>query len=289
MELSRYKASTYLIISAILLSILHKVDKEFYYYIELSGIIIGMLLVGIPHGALDHIVKNNDIETRISTRFISRYLANSFCFLILWILSPLVSLIIFISYSAFHFGQTDMEAWNSEKNSYLKSFIWGLSILLILLTGHQNETNFVLSNMKVFVLPLDENNGKLVSYIVGLISLGWALWERHLKMALSICALIISTELPLMSAFGLYFIGQHSLNGWNHLKESLKVSHYELFKKSIPFTLAASTLFLLLFYFANVGYLTSFSNDWITIFFVFIACISLPHVLVMKKYYSSSF
>jgi hypothetical protein len=86
-------------------------------------------------------------------------------------------------------------------------------------------------------------------------------------------------------AFGLYFILQHSVNAWGHLKKGLDMSSRELYLKAFPFTFGALLIFLLMAYFLNSS-TTEWAGIW-AIFFVFIACISLPHFILMHLFYAS--
>jgi len=104
-------------------------------------------------------------------------------------------------------------------------------------------------------------------------------------MLLSCLMLLVSIELPLISSFGLYFIGQHSLNGWSHLKQGMSVDNKSLYLKALPFTIGALLLFVVFIYLLKNDYLVEFNESLITIFFVFISCISFPHVMVMNRFY----
>ena len=270
----QYKAPFILLGIAISLLLLFHVHPKAFLSIQIVVFVLGMIGIGIPHGALDHILESGNLTAQVNPFFILRYLAVSFGFLILWLLLPVVSLSIFILYSAFHFGQADMKEWRIASINYYKNFLWGIFILAIILTGHINETNYILCNMKVKPFPLSELEGKTICTFIVLISIFWGLWERRLAMILSTCMLAICTQLPLFTSFGLFFIGQHSWNGWNHLKQALKVDNLTLFKKAIPFTLGALVLFLLMLYCIQIGYIVAFSAQLTTVFFVFIARMS---------------
>ena len=68
-----------------------------------SSILI--LLLGIPHGAIDHVLffKKRKMS---QLKFYSIYLGLSFLFVILWHILPVTSLILFLLISAFHFGES---------------------------------------------------------------------------------------------------------------------------------------------------------------------------------------
>jgi hypothetical protein len=100
--------------------------------------------------------------------------------------------------------------------------------------------------------------------------------------------LFVGMYLPLLSAFSLYFIGQHSLNGWRHLKIGLKTNNQTLYLKSLPFNLGAVGL-LIVSYWLSENYFQFFSPvEMATVFFVFLSCISFPHIIWMHKFYQKS-
>jgi hypothetical protein len=113
----------------------------------------------------------------------------------------------------------------------------------------------------------------------------WAIFSRCAAWMLSACMLAVGTQLPLPAAFGLYFLGQHSLNGWFHLRKGLNAGNASLFKKAFPFTAGAFLLLGALLYCMEDGLLTAFQESWLTGFFIFISCISLPHVIAMHRFY----
>jgi cell division protein FtsW (lipid II flippase) len=97
--------------------------------------------------------------------------------------------------------------------------------------------------------------------------------------------LAIGILVPLPLAFGLYFILQHSYNAWIHLQKGLKMNASQLYKKSAVFTLGALVLFIVIAFFVRD---TSNLNAFWANFFVFIACISLPHFVLMHLFYNST-
>ena len=95
--------------------------------------------------------------------------------------------------------------------------------------------------------------------------------------------LLLGIKAPLIFAFGLYFIFQHSFNAWGHLQLGLNMTESSLYKKALPYTLGALGIF--------IGFLIFLSNttiDTTTIIsrmFIFLACISLPHFILMHLFY----
>jgi hypothetical protein len=241
--------------------------------------------VGIPHGAVDHLLDTDNIKSSIKLGFIINYIGLAFLNLILWILFPVGALIFFIAYSAWHFGQTDMKEWEHKKINALKNFTWGIMILSIILLGHVVETNRILTNMNTLEIPIHNIMGKQLSVLLSIVGITWAIFEKRWMMLLSSLMLLVSIELPLITSFGLYFIGQHSMNGWSHLKQGMKANNRDLYLKALPFTIGALVLFAAFIFLLSNNYLSAFNENFITIFFVFISCISFPHVMAMNKFY----
>jgi lycopene beta-cyclase len=253
--------------------------------IEPYLLLVGLFLVGIPHGALDYLLDSGNIKSKVSIPFILKYLGTAFIYLLIWLAIPNLALSFFLIFSAWHFGQGDMQQWQSKSNNQLKNIIWGLTILVILLFGHIDETNQILKNLDVNVLKLNSIQGNYICYVFVLIAFGWSILEKNIAMLISIITISICTQLPLLTSFGLYFIGQHSLNGWMHLKQGLNTNNKTLYMKALPFTLGAFLLFGILALVINNGSYSSLKEHLIPVFFIFISCISFPHVIAMNRFY----
>jgi lycopene beta-cyclase len=275
-----------LLFLSLLLLLLYKTAPQLFTFLQITMFIVGMFLVGIPHGAVDHLLETGNFKTRIKLGFVIKYISLALLNLVIWIFFPTVALLFFIGYSAWHFGQTDWKEWQPDSINFIKNFVWGIFIFSIILCGHIAETNDILDNMKVLKIPLIDVEGKNISALIAGAAVAWAIFEKRWRMILSCLMLLVSIELPLICSFGLYFIGQHSLSGWSHLKQGMSVDNKTLYLKALPFTIGALVLFAAFIYLLKNNYLTEFNESLITIFFVFISCISFPHVMVMNRFYN---
>jgi len=275
-----------LLVLSLLLLFIYKTSPQIFNWIQIAMFAIGMFLVGIPHGAVDHLLETGNLKGRIKPSFVINYLGLAFLNLILWVLFPIGALLFFIGYSAWHFGQTDLREWQPKTSNALKNTVWGILILSIILLGHVVETNNILKNMNALKIPIQNNLGKQISVLVSLVGITWAIFEKRWMMFISSLMLLVSIELPLITSFGLYFIGQHSMNGWSHLKQGMKVNNTALYLKALPFTIGALVLFAAFIFLLRNNYLPAFNENLITIFFVFISCISFPHVMAMNRFYN---
>jgi len=126
---------------------------------------ITILLAGIPHGALDHIVaKQNSTLQKLpfsSVHFYLTYVSRMALFGICWYFFPSFALLLFIVLSAFHFGETDLPLPVSihKRSAILLQTNYGLLIVLVLLLTHSHE---VLSIITI----IEKENTVLLSMIV---------------------------------------------------------------------------------------------------------------------------
>lgn len=67
-----------------------------------------LLTIGIPHGALDHLLLNPKISNKGLVKFILKYLAIIVVYLVVWIFLPVPALLVFLLMSAYHFGQSHL-------------------------------------------------------------------------------------------------------------------------------------------------------------------------------------
>ena len=246
-------------------------------------LVTGLLLIGIPHGAIDHLIETNHFNQSVSLKFIALYLAQGAVIVLLWYMNPLLALLIFIGYSIFHFAQADFTEW--KLNSKI-SWIWGILFFCGILLSHPIELNEILNQLSISELPKIQGNifSSLWQDIAfGCLSLGIIMGfiQRSTAMIATSLFLLLTTQLTLIHAFGTYFIYNHSLLGWNHLRNHFQVNSLQLWKKASLFSFGAYALFLFLYwYFGN-----DFGN-YIGTFFVFLSAISFPHVLRMNNFYN---
>ncbi len=271
---------------SLLLLMVYKSSPHIFNWIQITMFTVGMFIVGIPHGAVDHLLETDNFKSIVKPRFVINYLGLAFLNLILWIIFPKAALLFFIAYSAWHFGQTDLREWQPKTKHVFKNTAWGILILSIILLGHIVEANKILVNMNALKIPINNNvMGIQISVLLALVGIAWAFFEKSWMMLLSALMLLVSIQLPLITSFGLYFIGQHSMNGWSHLKQGMQINNTSLYLKALPFTIGALLLFFSFIFLLRNNYLSEFNYNAITILFVFISCISFPHVMAMNKFY----
>jgi Brp/Blh family beta-carotene 15,15'-monooxygenase len=167
----------------------------------------------------------------------------------------------------------------------------GFSILSFIIFTHFNEAIEIVSSING--LQFAKSFGKEfsdITYVFAVLSFVYILSQIQLRRKQSYVALIfillIGLKLPLIVAFALYFIFQHSYNAWRHLQVGLSMSSVSLYKKALPYTLGALLVFVILLLPGKIK--LDSSEGVIGYFFIFLACISLPHFLIMHIFYRNT-
>ena len=240
--------------------------------------------LGIPHGAADHLVAG-ELSKRTNKSFhiysfILTYLVVMLAYGILWYFFPLVSFIIFIAISVFHFG--DLETTYTVKSgdsgvSYVvqlvRSLALGIGILGFILSQHATEVSSILQNFNLGVnVPLD---ALPVGFYVLCMLAGFQ--KEHTTYFINTAiTLLIGTYLPILPAFMCYFAGCHSVYSLRVLATSFRFSLGQLYVKLLPFTIAA---FLM-----GIAYVLVLNPErWLAHAFIFLSILTLPHFFLMHQ------
>ena len=241
-------------------------------------LIIGLIAVGIPHGAVDHLLETGNWDSKKAPYFILIYLLQASAMAFLWYLFPEMAIIIFLVYSSWHFGQADGKQWGF---SPIVSFIWGAFLLFYILGTHLQESNAIISIIGHLRLPISATIWLIVPWLI------WSFIRKQVSFSFTLIWLLLSSQLPLIFAFGIYFIGQHSITSWKHISNHLSLNNRQIWFQSLPFHAGAWIILMFFIYFyPSIKGLSVQDNSQYGIFFIFIACISLPHVVSMQGLYS---
>lgn len=193
----------------------------------------------------------------------------------IWMIFPKLALLSFMAYSAWHFGEADGKKW---RFSPLLSLLWGSSVLFYILGTHTIETSAILNSMQVQITIPNIPIWALMPWAI------WGLRNKQLGFILTLIWLSLSSTLPLLFAFGIYFIGQHSINGWKHIQLHLNWTHQKIWLQALPFHAGAWSLLGIFYWLWPQVSFTQDASPW-GLFFIFIACISFPHVIAMHGMY----
>lgn len=264
-----------------------------------------LLFLGIPHGAVDHIISRKTKEKEASTfslvEFFGKYLAQMLLYALLWFLAPTLSLLFFLALSVWHFGESDAQPSP-------RTLLWRIVQLtvgsLVLFYIFMREPNFTADLM----YRITQNNENILIgwnflarnsiWVYGILFssliLSYVLAQSQEKVRVSVSKivtylglLLIIYFLPLLPAFVLYFSAWHALNTFKHMADFMgaDTSIYQLWLKALPFTII-SFVFLVVVGFVWFTMLSEI--DPLPVLFIFIAIITLPHLVVMHGMFRHS-
>ena len=291
------------LIMGIILVLLHRLVGEVNPAIDYIFFGIFVILIGIPHGAVDHLVEEKYFQKQKKPfslfRFLLKYILQILAYALLWFFMPVLSLSLFLLLSAWHFGESDMQPAPRHVLWKVSQMLLGTLVLFFILMREPAFTaDLIFRITRESALALNSwqwaagNSIRIYSVLmVSLILISFLaqrvepLKWQPVKWINFILLLGVIFFLPLLPAFALYFGGWHSLNTFDHMSEFLgeKKSVWRLWKAALPFTLLA-IFFLGLTALLWSGLLSHI--DPLPVLFIFIAVITLPHLLVMNKMFS---
>ncbi len=297
-QLNRLAVSTSLLLIGIALFL-----PEFLNQLTLPILLLSVFIIGIPHGAIDHIMATELYGLKNSLKdhllFYASYLFIMLIIAVLWIYTPVAGMILFLLISIYHFGQADMEDFlNSSAPSYFWYILRGVLIIGLIVFSDPSTTYPIISEaMRMDLLAFEEFMPDASLFALILISLYaaftlWGILQNHFKQNLRFVAdstllagLIIITG-PLIG-FAIYFALWHSIGHVNEMKEFFEtkrksLSFTEFYKKATPFTLV-SLLGLLMLY--GINQFLQLEGEFITLMFILISVLTLPHLFIADKMY----
>ena len=271
-------------------------------YFTISPFICLLLIlsIGVSHGSLDNLKGKKLFQIYGIDNFFIFYLSYvsiSLIIIILWVIIPSTSLIIFLIIASYHFGKEDTQ-FLIFKNSYLDHFLFFLKGSLIILAPmyfHFDETisifKLLLVDSESFYKFLDTiESNKILLYGVILSTLSSIiLFTKNFefkKFSIFLdyfSVLIINYYFSPLLAFTIYFCFLHSVRhsislmfelDKNDLTNGLKI----FIKKALPLTILAAIFSFVGLYLVNNNY--DFDSSILKIIFIGLASLNFPHILL---------
>jgi Brp/Blh family beta-carotene 15,15'-monooxygenase len=268
-------------------------------------LLVSVFLIGIPHGAIDHIVAselfNNKNNLRSHLIFYSSYLLIMALLGILWLVSPPAGMVVFLLISIYHFGQADMEDFFGETHPSLAwSVLRGSFIIGLILFSDPSKTLPIISDATgisfFYLLSILPDPGVLISGLLLLyfIAYGISAYNNTIQNPVVFFAdAILLTTLFWITGpfigFALYFAVWHSAG---HIFEMIQFFKnrdksfglLDFIYQSIPFTVISLFGLVGLYYIQD---LFGSEQQFITLMFIIISVLTLPHMFVVNKMYKS--
>ena len=259
-----------------------------------------ILTIGVSHGSLDH-VKGKKLFNILNINKISifyfLYILIAISVIIIWIIIPFISLMIFLLFASYHFGKEDTQFLINE-NSYFNQLLFFLKGLLIIVAPiffHFEETvaifKLLLVYSEIFYSTLEFIEViKILPIAIILSSLSSIfLFLRKFEIKKFIVffdyfsILILNYYLTPLVAFTVYFCFLHSIRhsitliyeiDKNDFKNGLKVFG----QKALPLTILTAIFCLIGLYLLNNNY--DFDSSILKIIFIGLASLTFPHILL---------
>ena len=274
--------------------------KISYFTISPLVCLLLILIIGVSHGSLDNLKgRKLFLIFGINNYFIFylSYILISLIVIILWVIAPSISLMIFLIIASHHFGKEDTQFLIIE-NSYFNQLLFFLKGSLIIFTPmyfHFDETT------SIFKLLLIDNESfyeflnivethKILLYGIILSTLSSIIlftknfdFKRFTIFLDYFSILIINYYFSPLVAFTIYFCFLHSVRhsislvselDKNNLTNGLKI----FTKKALPLTILTAIFCFLGLYLLNNTY--NFDSSILKIIFIGLASLTFPHILL---------
>ena len=269
---------------------------------ELYYALFLIFVLGIPHGAMDHIIFKKE-KKEISHLFTLLYWALGIGNAVLWFFFPLEVTLFFIVVSAFHFGEAQFSSNDYLNKKRIFLVCWGMTVITLLLGKNvgQLETYVATYDNPVFyqnILFYLKNNFIFYSFLLFtvLYKLYFLVFQRiSLKLFLRE-SLLFSIVLIFMSfantlvGITTFFVLIHSMNvleqEFKYLKaENPSFSILDFIKVIFPFSILSYILVGTFFILSMYG-VVEISNAYLIL--VILSSLTLPHAVVMHIFYNNA-
>ncbi len=247
-----------------------------------------IIFMGIPHGALDGAISITLGFTKsfqLQVRFIITYLLIVILVVILWYFLPVLSLILFLLVSIFHFGCGDLK-WKNNNLYYISGFAHGGAVVLGIIFFNKGEVDHlfsILSGDQLYLLwqfLYLALLGWLLSLNYILINYKKIIFSKNYIKLLTLMVLVISLFPPL-PAFAIYFCFIHSTQ---HIIRIIPTLLTFMKKKKILYLMIIFSVLSWLG--GGVAYyillnLNSYADTIIKVTFIGLAALTFPHMILI--------
>ncbi len=259
-----------------------------------------ILIIGVSHGALDHLKGKKLLSILNIKKFYIFYLIYtlmSLSVILIWTIVPAITLIIFLGVASFHFGKEDTQ-FLINKNTNLTPILYffrGLLVIILPLYFNFDETVSIFKMLlidneqfysglsfieKYKIIEIAISLSALSSIILFLIEFNFKKFAIFLDF---FSIIILNYYLSPLVAFTIYFCFLHSIRHTVSLALEMDNTNlkngFKLFvKKAFPLTILTGIFCLVGLYFLNNVY--ELNSAILKIIFIGLASLTFPHILL---------
>lgn len=270
---------------------------------ELLVFAVSLIVIGIPHGAVDHIISNQtslpDNRT-FPIVFYSFYLGALFLMAAIWYFNTTLGFLVFLLLSVYHFGITDVQALPlSNKRRKILGMTRGVMILTLIVFSDPTVTFAIITDLVQSELSVGWFFQTYSSVLIfsslfafvlfSLWIFDFSVWSSHVRSYFLDClvlSVIFLISGPIVG-FAIYFSLWHSLK---HVEEyidfreskTLKLGIIQFYKEAWLFS--AISIFGIVFL-IGMYTLAEITISPLVISLITISALTLPHVVVIEKLY----
>ena len=244
------------------------------------------------HGSNDITLIKRTIGTKNLTFFkvLTSYILVIATGTALFFLIPKLALILFVVFSAYHFGEQHFHYLKIKSNiiSYLFYTGYGLFVITLILYMNASDALRIVNQMIGDSVPLDVLRwvlliASIITLVTGIVIYLKQKFNVFLELFYLLLFSIVFFTASLVWSFALYFILWHSLPS---LADQIQFLYKEVTKATIIKYIKSSFIYWLISivgFFVLVQFFKDNPTTMLSFFFSFLAAITFPHVLVMHK------
>jgi len=279
---------------------------QFLQEVEVIVFVLIIFVIGIPHGATDHLLDRYRKGKRFSFRnFLLFYTALGVVYAVFWYFFPLLSLLLFITISIYHFGQSQLLYLRMPQRHWLKVvsyLLWGSYTLSCIILLNWNESWQIMDEIFPGLFAPLLGYIDFTPYLIGFLLLANILVLtlfairghmnlRELFGELFNLILIVGLAYftPLLVGFAIYFGLWHSLISVRiEIKKVRSQKPYfsalSFAKTALPLSIATLVIFSFVFL---VNQEWELMQSPYLLFFILISILTLPHVFFVEAFYTA--
>ncbi len=268
--------------------------------------LFSVIAVGIPHGAIDHLIAEKvyglDTSWRSKAFFYGMYLGLMFIVGAIWLIHPVIGLIFFFLISIYHFGQADMEDFLAKGSGGSLWYVARGFLVVGLIVFTDTQVSFPIMsqaiNIETAVLFAALPDSPVALSILfaayaSVFAYAWATGKLNSGTSFVIDTLVIIALFLLAGpiiGFAVYFALWHSAGHIIEMQQYLRsknkpMSLTRFYKAATPFTLVSLAGLAVL---AGINHALSMGDQFIALMFILISVLTLPHMVIVDRMYEQA-